>query len=105
MSDGGIDLTIDGDGVLMSYRDSQGKKNPRSNGFRLAYFHYSPDGKSFIVIYSNDKSGVAEHYLFKFNDRGFGKVVWGTIRDDTSNFATKSSLMVSTCKLSGGESE
>jgi len=98
ISNGKFELQAEGNKITIAYIDSSGSsKSSISNGFEVKYLHITDDYNSILLVIGNDKTGVIEHYMFKFNDLGTGTVVWGTVRA-TNAFSTKSSLFTAPCR-------
>src|SRR5262245_52156023 len=98
VSQGQMQLILDGNDYDVIYTDNVGTRSSRADGFRILNLPGAEGGR-LLLVGAHPSSGAMEHWLFSINERGEGVVVWGTIRSG-ANFP-KSSLMKADC--SGSE--
>jgi len=104
ISEGQIILALEGNGKELNlyYKDTLTMRSPKEEGGRVHLLYTDQEGNTFLILVEYPGNGLVEHYLFKLDGSGKGKVAWGTVRDSVKGveLAPKSSLFVANCSKS-----
>ncbi len=96
ISTGGILFTLDGEKADIILKDASDRtRSVKEDGAFVEILHIDSLNETIIVMVFYP-AGALEHYLFKLDKQGAGKVVWGTAK--AAGRIVKNSLMVADCK-------